>query len=409
MIADATARQAGSKVSFVIQIASCLSIVGAVMIAPMLPRIAAEFGSSSPHAAELVPLIASIPSLAILLFAPIAGLLADRFGRKRMLIAGCLVYALVGFLPAILSDLKSILLARLIFGCGEATIMTCCATLIADYWPIQQRAKYLNRQVVTNGVAGALFFTVGGIVGETSWRSPFYLYMLPFFFIPIIAKVLWEPPRRTEVEIDQETFPRREVIRTALSSWFTIFFGMVALFIVPIMTPGILVAIGVTSSSLIGVSTGLELLIGVFGTLSWPYFRKRLGIAGVNTMSLLLVAVGLVILAHAPNYSTVLVAVAVHGFGGGFIVANTMLPLLHKLPVKYRARGLGVYSSFLYLGQFTTPLIIMGIAQRFEGARGIGAAIDVWAGIIAVLGVLWGAGRLPTRGAQLPLDSASSN
>jgi MFS family permease len=94
-----------------------------------------------------------------------------------MLIAGCLIYALVGFLPAVLADLNSILATRFVFGCAEAIIMTCCATLIADDGTGHERAKYINRQVVTIGIVGAVFFVIGGIVGETSWRYPFYLYL----------------------------------------------------------------------------------------------------------------------------------------------------------------------------------------------------------------------------------------
>jgi uncharacterized membrane protein required for colicin V production len=67
------ARQAGPRQGFVIQIASSLTIMGAVMVAPMLPKLGAEFGPTSPQAAELVPLIATGPALAIALFAPIAG------------------------------------------------------------------------------------------------------------------------------------------------------------------------------------------------------------------------------------------------------------------------------------------------------------------------------------------------
>ena len=103
-----------------------------------------------------MPLIATGPALAIALFAPLARWLADQAGRKRMLMAGTLAYAGFGVLPAFLHDLHLILVSRLLFGCAEAIIMTCCATLIADYWPPAERARYVTRQVVTIGIVGAL-------------------------------------------------------------------------------------------------------------------------------------------------------------------------------------------------------------------------------------------------------------
>jgi MFS family permease len=384
------ARQAGPRQGFIIQIVSSLTIMGAVMVAPMLPKLGAEFGSTSPQAAELVPLIATGPALAIALFAPIAGFLADRFGRKAMLIVGCLIYALVGFLPAVLSDLNAILAARLVFGCAEAIIMTCCATLIADYWVGHERAKYINRQVVTIGIVGAVFFVIGGIVGETSWRHPFYLYLLPLLFVPAIVTVLWEPSRRTEQETGSFSFPGSEVLRTTIASCFLVFIGMVAIFIVPVMAPGILVALGVTSSSLIGLATGLGLSATLAGSISWPFVRNRLGVAGVNALLLTIIALGLWLLTRATDYTSVLIAVGIHGFGAGFLVPNAMLPLLSKLPPKYRARGVGVFTSCLYLGQFASPIVVTNIAQHFGGVpQGIASAIGLWAGVLVALAILW--------------------
>ncbi|MGE4341220.1 MAG: MFS transporter, partial [Pigmentiphaga sp.] len=99
----------------VIQLASSLTIMGSVMIAPMLPKITAEFAPTTPGAAELIPLIVGGPALAIALFAPLAGLLSDRFGRKTLLIVGSILYALFGTMPAYMSDLRLILLSRLAF------------------------------------------------------------------------------------------------------------------------------------------------------------------------------------------------------------------------------------------------------------------------------------------------------
>ncbi len=398
---QALGRQPGPAQGFIIQIASSLTVMGAVMVAPMLPKIGAEFGATSPQAAEMVPLVATGPALAIALFAPIAGVLADRFGRKAMLILGTILYGLFGFLPAVLNDLNSILLVRLLFGCAEAIIMTCCTTLIADYWGGEERSKYINRQVVTIGVVGSIFFVVGGGAGETSWRHPFYLYLLPLLLLPLLIKVLWEPARRTEQAVEAQDFSSGDIWRTVLSCYFMIFAGMVAAFIVPVMTPGILVALGVTSTSLIGLCTGLGLLATLAGSIAWPAARNRLGIAGTNALLMALIALGLWMLTRASSYQAALAAVVIHGLGAGFLVPNLMLPLLTKLPARFRAKGVGGFTSCLYLGQFASPLIIIGIAQGFGGMpQGLMSAITVWAGFILALAAIWGGLRLVSGGRQ---------
>lgn len=130
---NALSKQAsGNKEGIVLVLGSSLTIMGSVMVAPMIPKIGAEFGPTTPDAATLVPLAIAGPALAIALFAPLAGLLADKAGRKKLLIIATFLYALFGFVPALLGDLHSIVISRLLFGCAEAAIMTCCTTLIAD-------------------------------------------------------------------------------------------------------------------------------------------------------------------------------------------------------------------------------------------------------------------------------------
>ena len=346
-ISTSQPRIAGGKQGLIIQLSSSLTIMGSVMIAPMLPKITQEFAASTPGSLELIPLIVAGPALAIALFAPLAGMLADRFGRKSLLIAGCLLYALFGVMPVFLSDLHLILGSRLLFGCAEAIIMTCCTTMIADYWAPSERMRYINRQVITIGIVGALFFVIGGIAGEGSWRTPFFLYLAPLLLLPAIVKLLWEPDRRVEETGEAAAAAPAGLGLTVVSSYFLVFAGMVTCFVVTVMTPTVLVLIGVTSTSLIGAAAGLSILSTLGGSIAWPFLRDRIGLAGVNAFLLSLMAAGLFVLALAPSYPIALVAMVLQGVGAGFLVSNASLPLLLKLPPRLRARGVGGFTSSL--------------------------------------------------------------
>ncbi|MDO1583232.1 MFS transporter [Rhizobium oryzicola] len=382
-------RAAGAKQGLIIQLASSLTIMGSVMIAPMLPKITMEFAAKDPGSVDIIPLIVAAPALAIALFAPIAGVLADVLGRKRMLLIGCLLYALFGALPAVIADLKIIVLSRLLFGCAEAIIMTCCTTLIADYWAPADRMRYINRQVITIGVVGALFFIIGGIAGEGSWRTPFFLYLAPLLIIPSVILWLWEPDRRAE-ETSVPNRPQQKIASTVAGSYFLIFAGMVTCFVVTVQTPTVLVGLGVTSTSLIGAAAGLAILCTLLGSVAWPFVRERIGVARVNAFLLWFMACGLFVLSLAQSYPVVLVAMVLQGFGAGFLVSNASLPLLMKLPVGLRARGIGGFTSSLYLGQFASPLIVAVIATPFGGIpRGLSTAILIWGCMTAFIGLGW--------------------
>ncbi|WP_260958676.1 MFS transporter [Pseudomonas citri] len=396
--AAAPLRQAsGRREGLVLMLGSSLTIMGSVMVAPILPRLGAEFGPVEPRAELLVPLAITGPALAIALCAPLAGWLADRVGRKALLVLATLLYALLGALPAMLDNLSAIVGTRLLFGCAEAAVMTCCATLIADYWQGEERLRYVNRQVVTIGLVGALFFVVGGALGEHSWRAPFLLYLLPLLLVPAMMKVLWEPPvvLRQQVEQPVEPGASKVAVLPLVIGYLMIFGGMVLTFVVPIQAPMVLVSLGVTSSTLIGLAAGLSLLATLGGSLMWPLLRRRFGIAGCNALMLGLIGLGLWLLMRGQSYNAVLVAVLVQGLGAGLLVPNVMAPVMNALTATTRGRGLGGFTSCLYIGQFASPLVVAFVGTVAGDLR---HSIQWLALASFILALLWVAVGLRARG-----------
>jgi MFS family permease len=81
-----------------------LSTMAIVLLAPILPQLLAEF-SAIPGYEFWVPMILTVPALCVALLSPVAGILGDRFGRRRLLLWSFVVYAVVGVLPVFLSSL----------------------------------------------------------------------------------------------------------------------------------------------------------------------------------------------------------------------------------------------------------------------------------------------------------------
>lgn len=385
----AAAPEAGVAQATVLLLGSSLTIMGAVMIAPVLPKMAAEFVPANPGAADLVPLVATGPALAIALCAPLAGWLADRVGRKLLLLLGTLVYGVVGAAPALLNNLDSILVCRLLLGAAEACVMTCCTTLIGDYWQGEMRVRYVNRQIVTIGIVGTLFFVVGGAAGEHSWRYPFYLYLLPILLVPAIVGLLWEPVHvRHPVQIVEDATQRsgRKLALMLIAGYVLVCIGMVCSFVVPVQMPQLMIAVGERSSTMIGFASGIGLLATLGGSIAWPWLRNGIGRRFVNVTLLALLAAGLCLLAQAHSVKAILVAVVIHGLGAGMLVPNAILPLMRNLPPEIRGRGLGGFTAALYFGQFISPLVVLSCTGPSGDLRN---AIFVVAAGVACVALLW--------------------
>lgn len=363
LLRNATGRREG----LVLMLGSSLTIMGGVMIAPVLPKLSAELGPHTSNIDVLLPLVVAGPALAIALSAPFAGWLADRVGRKALLIIATLLYTILGALPALLDDMTSIVISRLLFGCAEAAIMTCCSTLIADYWEGEERMRLLNYQMISIGVVGAVLFVIGGALGEYSWRTPFLLYLLPLLLIPAMLKILWEPAVRQQTVIESS---EKVSIPTVVIGYLLIFGGMLFVFIAPVQCPVLMVSMGITSSTLIGLCAGVGLVATLIGSLLWPVFRHLLGIRGCNALLLFLLALGLWLLGSAQSYNAVMLAIGIHGIGAGLLVPNAMAPVMNALSSSTRGRGLGIFTACLYIGQFASPLVVLTLGSGGYDLRG---------------------------------------
>ena len=154
---------------------SCLAVLGAVLLAPVLPRIEDAFAGTAGSKA-LTPIVLTAPALVIGLTA--TGRRPDRrparpqaAARRRLV-----VYAIVGTAPVWLPSLQLIVVSRVLVGLTEAAIMTCCTTLLADYFHGSQRERYFGLQVVFTRSPRQSSSASAAPWARRTGATPFWLY-----------------------------------------------------------------------------------------------------------------------------------------------------------------------------------------------------------------------------------------
>lgn len=371
-------RQAGRPQGILLMFMSCLPILGAVLLAPVLPRMQDHFGHSG-AATALVPLSLTVPALMIALLAPFAGSIVDRFGRKRLLLTGLAVYAVFGTAPLWLDGLAAILLSRAGVGVAEAAIMTCCTTLISDYFSGTERNRWLGMQTVFASLSATVFFALGGALGAQDWRTPFWLYASSLLFLVLATALIWQPAGETSSTDQHAPLPPLPVRTLALPCAVTVVGGIV--FYTPIVElPYVLDAAGITAVPAIGAFAALASL----ATAGGAYAFGR--ISGSGTATLLPIAfglagTGLVVLGATSLVPVIVLGAVIASAGTGLLLPTLLVWAVSGLSFEQRGRGTGLWTAALFLGEFVCPLLVVA----FTGALGgLGAAV-VLVGATALL------------------------
>jgi MFS family permease len=377
-----TGRPAGPLQGILLLIGSCLPILGAVLLAPILPTLSVVF-KHSPGAAALVPLILTIPALFIAILAPFAGAIVDKVGRKRVLVIALFVYAVLGTAPLYLNSLGAIVASRAAVGITEAFIMTCCTTLIADYFTGNRRNKYLGLQALVTALAATVFFAIGGAVGAFGWRTPFWLYAVSLIVAIAMIAAIW-PTNATEDGHEKRVGKLPPVPWSKLLlPTFVAFFGGIFFYTLIVELPYVLAGKGVKATAVIGIVTAVASLATAIGAFTFRYIARR-GVGVLLPLALVLAGVGQLIVGFAPVVPVVVVGAIIASFGTGILLPTMITWSIARLGYEQRGRGTGLFTGAIFLGEFVTPLVVLALT----GAAGsLGAAIAI-AGGLAVVGCI---------------------
>ena len=119
----------GLMQAFILLVTSGLTVLVTAILGPSLPAMQAHF-KDVPGADYLVPLTMTAPMLVMALLSIFVGELADRWGRKRLLVTSTFLYALVGTAPLYLDSLTAIIASRFALGAMEAVLMTVSTAML---------------------------------------------------------------------------------------------------------------------------------------------------------------------------------------------------------------------------------------------------------------------------------------
>ena len=360
---------------------SMMTILAGVIVSPALPAIESHF-SSTPSVEILTRLIVTMPALFVLLFAPVAGALADRFGKLRFLYPSIFIWTITGCGSAFVDNLYVILALRAVFGIATAFVMTISTTLIGDYFSrggVNRLNSALGFQNFIMAFGGAVATLVGGMLVTLSWRYIFLVYGFGFVILFAIALYLFEPKFAHKKATKTPTKMR---FKSYLGAWFMGFFGSVIYYLCPTQLPFYIRDYLGLGSFFVGIAIAVPPLSYGLCALFYKKMSLKFSLFSLYVIGMVLFGAGFLIIVFVHKFSALLVAMAIIGFGSGLVYINNSAWILQLSPSAIRGKVVGVLSSCIFLGQFLSPLL----TQPLVATIGLFGAFLLYAGLILAVG-----------------------
>ncbi len=369
------------KMKLTILLVSSLTIMSVITISPALPQMALAFADVG-HAEFLVKLVLTIPALFIAIFSPITGRLIDKHGRLRILWFSLVLYAISGVGGFFLNSLYYILISRITLGIAVGMSMTIVITLIADYFEGIERQKFVGLQVAFMSLGGIVFIGLGGILADFGYRYPFLIYLFSLVVLPLSILFLHEPKvvaKGNSVKLN---------IKAPRIIWLLFFNTMVMwiiFFLIPVQIPFHLKVMGIEKNALIGAAIATATLFSAVSSFSYSKIKSRFNFLTIYSMGYLLMAAGFFIVSISNSYPSVLIAMMFAGLGMGMMIPNTNMWVMKIAPPEIRGKEIGKLTTFWFLGQFLSPIIIFPVLQMLS----LSNTFMVGAGLLSLISILF--------------------
>ena len=198
-------------------LANILGPLGLGLLSPVLDSLTEPFGVS-PSTIGLLMSAYTAPAIVLI---PLGGILADRIGRKPLLIGGILLTGSAGTAIAFTTDFRIVLLLRFVQGIGGAAIVPIIITSLGDLYGGTREATAQGLRFTGSGLTQVVFPLIGGVLVGIVWKYPFFLYLIAYPIAGIVYLRFEEPTtgrERDGNDDDDDRVNDHPSLRTMLAS-----------------------------------------------------------------------------------------------------------------------------------------------------------------------------------------------
>ncbi len=358
------------------------AVMGVASLAPAFPKIIEFFQITK----KQVGLLITVFTLPGVFLAPFMGILADRLGRKNILIPSMLLFSLAGFLCMFTKTYETLLLLRFFQGVGASSLGSLNVTLIGDLYSGNRRAEAMGYNASILSLGTATYPAIGGGLAMAGWNYPFILPLLAIPLTILIALKLKNPEtrnnahffeylRNTWKKINQKTVWGLLILNILV--FFLIYGAFITFF--PLMLKDRLGA----NSLVIGITMSLMSFTTALTSSQLGRITRRFRSRMILISSVCFYGISMILISVAWSFHMLILPLLLFGIGHGLFIPTIQTMLLGFAPIQERAVFMSVNSMVLRTGQTIAPVLmgiifgLGGFTLTFLGGAGIAVFMAV--------------------------------
>lgn len=366
-----------------------MAMVGLGIISPIIPNYASDLGASGIY----IGLIYSSFSFSRAILQTPVGRLADTFSKKKIIVAGLIMYTVVSVVYTYVTSPETLILVRVLHGVGSSMMMPVAMAYAMNLTPKGEEGKYmgyLNTALFTGFGAGPF---IGGYIYENYSTRMVFNTMSVMVAISLVLTLLFVPDEKSMgFRPKQSPAPIRKILANKTLSSILVYRAVNALGRGTIMSflPLFAVQILGLSSTYIGVILSTGIFLNAFlqtpmGVLADRFDRKKLLIAGG-----LIASVGYFYMVHAGTIAEIFVARITVSIGGALSLPAVTAIIAEEGRELGSGSTVGVFNTAMSIGQIVGPVFSGFLLDTY----GMGS-VFYFSGFISVISVLsfWGLSR----------------
>ncbi len=345
--------------------------LGTALLSPVLDSLIEPFGASP---ASIGLMVSAFTAPAIFLI-PVTGMVADRYGRRPVLLFGLLCFGSAGTAIALTTDFRIVLTLRLLQGLGFAALSPIVITSIGDLYEGSKEATGQGLRFTGSGVVQTVFPLAAGVLVVMAWQYPFLLHLIAFP-IAIAVYLYFEEPVDSERPKTETEDEKRDLDEQLDQIRGLIVQRRVAAMLAARGTPNIVFIGFLTYNSILvvevlgGTPTQAGILAAI-GSISYASSASQAGRITARFESRLYpliamnvaLAVGITVVFLAPTIRVAYAGIVLKGIGFGVLLSIYRSIITDLAPPKLRGGLVGIAESMGRLASTLTPIAMgAGIA-----------------------------------------------